>query len=225
MAPVRPVGGVMEATFIFNTLSCATVCLLAYMWHDPTHQLQWAGWYFQCTDSTWRLTNNKLWHVFTSCHIHLKLSSSWMYFLFITFIVFVLFPGVFNSAEAWRQCHIGHDVEGKTAASMWDWHNITRCSYTSNCINLKEQMYSAVLADLFSVSCLCLFVSLLSFSCTNKQTCRRRRTASSESWAPSPPPTSSRKSSTSPSRYTFTARGLMLMLFLRVISAFKPACF
>lgn len=122
MAPLRPVGGVMEATFIFNTLSCATVCLLAYMWHDPSHQLQWAGWYFQCTDSTWRLTNNKLWHVFTSCHINLKLSSSWMYFLFITFIVFVLFAGVFNSAEAWRQCHIGHDVEGKTAASMWDWH-------------------------------------------------------------------------------------------------------
>ena len=24
-------------------------------------------------------------------------------------------PGVFNSAEAWRQCHIGHDAEGKTA--------------------------------------------------------------------------------------------------------------
>lgn len=43
-------------------------------------------------------------------------------FCFITSIVFVLFPGVFNSAEAWRQCHIGHDVEGKTAASMWDWH-------------------------------------------------------------------------------------------------------
>lgn len=34
----------------------------------------------------------------------------------IIFTVFVLFSGVFNSAEAWRQCHIGHDAEGKTAA-------------------------------------------------------------------------------------------------------------
>lgn len=24
--------------------------------------------------------------------------------------------GVFNSAEAWRQYHVGHDAEGKTAA-------------------------------------------------------------------------------------------------------------
>lgn len=26
----------------------------------------------------------------------------------------VFFSGVFNSAEAWRQCHIGHDAQGKT---------------------------------------------------------------------------------------------------------------
>lgn len=164
MAPLRPVGGVMEATFIFNTLSCATVCLLAYMWHDPSHQLQWAGWCFQCTDSTWRLTNNKLWHVFTSCHIHLKMSLSWMYFLFITFIVFVLFAGVFNSAEAWRQCHIGHDVEGKTAAKMWDWHKHHHLQLHQQIVLIwRNKCILPHDSDLFSVSCLsvCLCHSCL----------------------------------------------------------------
>ncbi len=54
------------------------------------------------------------------------------------------------------------------------------------------------------------YISVLRpFSSTNKQTCRRRRTASSECWAPSLPLTSSRKSSTSPSRYTWSVYCLL----------------
>lgn len=85
-------------------------------------------------------------------------------FCFITSIVFVLFPGVFNSAEAWRQCHIGHDVEGKTAAKMWDWHKDHHLQLHQQIVLIwRNKCILPHDSDLFSVSCLsvCLCHSCL----------------------------------------------------------------
>ena len=81
----------------------------------------------------------------------------------------------------------------------------------------------------FDIRCLCwILLKLLSFSLfrasilslclssrssTNKPTCRRRRIASSECWAPSQPPTSFRKSSASPSRYMWPHSDCLLLFF------------
>lgn len=47
----------------------------------------------------------------------------------------VLFSGVFNGAEAWRQCHTGHNAQGKTAVKMF------HCDITRDYIHLINRYH------------------------------------------------------------------------------------